>query len=104
MPLEERYRRQLPLSLMSLMGNPKVKIEPAAADNLFNVGMSADPNNPALLIARGLYLMNAGRNPGEIGEIAYKLAQIAPHQRQVQRFLFVYEGWKRCGREHCSPP
>lgn len=102
-PLEERYRRQLPLSLMQLMKQKNVRVDDAAADIAFEVGLSADPTNPAILIGRGLYLMDTDRNPDEVDDIARTLFRVASRQQQVLGFLQVYEEWLLCGKRRCLP-
>ena len=103
-PMEERYRRQLPLSLMSLVSTTRdVRVDDSAADKVHEIGMSADGSSPGALIARGLYLMDTDRNPDEVDGLASTLRRQSAHQRQVQNFLRVYEEWNRCGRKRCLP-
>lgn len=103
-PLEERYRRQLPLSLMSMltMKDQEVRVDDVAADRVYEIGLTADGASPGHMIGRGLYLMNVDRNPEEVDALALKLRQTAAHQGQVQNFLRVYEEWTQCGKKRCS--
>lgn len=87
---------------MRLMQLGNVKVDPRTADGIFEIGLSADPTAPAILIGRGLYLMDQDRNPDEVDEIARTLFRVASRQQQVTNFLHVYGEWLECGRKRCA--
>lgn len=68
MPLDARIRMQFIMSLEQLRLREKTKIEPIAADLIYNIAKTASPMHQAVMSSRAMYLLNSGRwrESGEI--------------------------------------
>ena len=91
------------MTLMAVVGQPNVTIDDQAALNAFRIGLTADPENAAILIGLGIFLMNRNLEPDRVDDVARTLKRNAWAQHEVQKFLHVYEEWNRCGRKRCLP-
>jgi hypothetical protein len=61
-PWAAEPRQQLPLTLATLIASPHtLDLQDSAADRIHEIGMTAGPYNPGVLLARLYYLMDSGR-------------------------------------------
>jgi O-antigen ligase len=94
MPLANRPRRQLILSLACLAkaAGENLRLQPEAADRVFEISASAGRHTPAVLIKRVEYLINSARHVERRAEIESIMADLRG-RAQLQPSFWLADAW-----------
>lgn len=90
-PFDAWPRHQIILSLATGLAADTIEVSPRAADNIYQLSITAAPYSPAVAVARATYLLNSGRwfeeKRGEFKDILNHLHRVA----SIQGMTWVIE-------------